>query len=174
MTGNEIKKALECCWIKGLCNGCPLDKDAGGTPCKQLGNNALDLINRQQAEIEMLKEPTSLIINCEVTEDMLKTLKNQKVITISNDEVESICLWDEHVRFEAIKEFAEQSEKALFIKQDEHRKHWEEYLTQYRTTTAYSEHEQAIDNWLRGYGEAVQDILSVNDNLVKEMVGDAE
>jgi hypothetical protein len=68
---------------------------------------ALDLINRQKAEIERLKEPVPLVVNCEVTEDMLKTLRNQKVINLSNDDVEAICLWDKHVRDEAKKEFAE-------------------------------------------------------------------
>lgn len=83
MTDNEIKKALGCCWIKGLCNGCPLDKDAGGTPCKQLGSNALDLINRQQAEIKV---------------------KN-KLLDIAEAKFEKI-------RAEAIKEFAERAKES--------------------------------------------------------------
>ena len=66
MTDNEIIKALECCSIGETytdCekNGCPLylgitmgckyiDKE------NQLYSDALDLINRKQAEIEELKE----------------------------------------------------------------------------------------------------------------------
>lgn len=53
MTDNEIKKALECCVSTDDCKKCPL----GGThQCyPTLEKNALDLINRQQAEIEKWK-----------------------------------------------------------------------------------------------------------------------
>ena len=55
MTDAEIIKALKQCFICGLCNGCPLEVDAGGTPCRKLGREILDLINRQKAEIERLE-----------------------------------------------------------------------------------------------------------------------
>ena len=75
------------------------------------------------------------------------------------------------LKAEAYKEFAERSEKEIFIKQDDERKQMLEILKTYRGTRNYSDTEQATDNWLRGYGEAVQDILGVFDNLLKEMVG---
>lgn len=78
----------------------------------------------------------------------------------------------EEVKAEAYKEFAEKSEKEIFIKQDNERKQMLEILKTYRGTRTYSDTERATDNWLRGYGEAVQDILSINDNLLKEMVGE--
>lgn len=60
MTDNEIKKALECC-IAPNCADCPIftkddiRKDIGR--CVHfLEENALDLINRQQAEIERLEK----------------------------------------------------------------------------------------------------------------------
>ena len=65
MTDNEIIKALECCLLSNKqqveqCAECPMDE----TPCTVCQNllayHALDLINRQKAEIERLKD---LIIN---------------------------------------------------------------------------------------------------------------
>lgn len=56
MTDKEIIKALECC-RNGLCTECPrLNTPAHILLCKeQLICEALDLINRQNAEIEQLK-----------------------------------------------------------------------------------------------------------------------
>lgn len=56
-------------------------------------------------------------------------------------------------------------ETLFFIKRDEWRKHWIEYLEKRRATADYSTAEQAVDNWLRGYGEAVDDFLAICDNL---------
>ena len=65
MTDNEIKKALECC-VKSLssdsCNECPLnttkecDKDL-----LAIEKYALDLINRQQEEIDRLRKEVNLV-----------------------------------------------------------------------------------------------------------------
>ena len=76
------------------------------------------------------------------------------------------------IKAEAVKEFAERSEKELFIKQNEHREHWMETLNRHRGTEAYKDYEWSIDNWLRGYGEAVQDILAINQNFLKELEGE--
>lgn len=59
MTDNEIIKALECCCsetIEKTCGDCPLF-NVGRPDCYRiLANNSLDLINRQQAELEKLKQ----------------------------------------------------------------------------------------------------------------------
>ena len=57
MTDNEIIEALECHLIvDGDCKGCPLDGIGGCFICsEQLAENALNLINRQKAEIERLE-----------------------------------------------------------------------------------------------------------------------
>lgn len=52
MTDNEIIKALECCEV-GDCINCPFDRDACDD---ELAREALNLITRQKAEIEKLKE----------------------------------------------------------------------------------------------------------------------
>lgn len=119
-----------------------------------VAKHALALINRQQAEIERLK-------------DLLKRNKrNANRIRMITAETAK------RIKSEAVKEFAEKSENALFIRQDEEREEMLRILKTYRGTRAYSDTEVATDNWLRGYGEAVQDILSINDDLAKEMVGD--
>ena len=62
MTDNEIIKALECCSVnaEGNCRGCPLLNDY--SPCGvKLTTNALDLINRQKAEIERLKSDNDIL-----------------------------------------------------------------------------------------------------------------
>ena len=57
MTDNEIIKALECCKANiNLCNSCPIDQEKQDdcTCGTFLAGYALDLINRQKAEIERL------------------------------------------------------------------------------------------------------------------------
>lgn len=66
MTDNDIIKALECCiTIEGnSCGGCPVEKgcitDEG---VNILHKHALDLINRQKAEIERYKGVIKLLEN---------------------------------------------------------------------------------------------------------------
>ena len=74
----------------------------------------------------------------------------------------------------AVKEFVEKFEMAFFIKKDEQREQMLDILKSHRATLSYSDVEQATDNWLRGYGEATQDVIGILDNLVKEMAGDTE
>lgn len=60
MTDNKIIKALECCGIKRCCRGCYFDTHEVGDLCvKEIIKNALDLIARQQAEIERLQKDKS-------------------------------------------------------------------------------------------------------------------
>lgn len=113
---------------------------------------ALENVNRQQAEIEALK------------------IENQSLRSAAN----SYKLHYNKARIEAVKEFVEKSEMAVFVKQDEQRKQMFDILKSHRATLSYSDVEQATDNWLRGYGEAVQDVIGILDNLLKEMAGDTE
>lgn len=149
LTDNEIVKGLEICSNNGDCKECPINPHHGNYGyCTSLAIKAtLDLINRQKAEIEQWKEEANRYQT----------------------------LWCEDVqiaRAEAIKEFAEKSEKDIFIKQEDERMQMLKILKTYRGTKSYSDTERATDNWLRGYGEAVQDVLGVFDNLLKEMLGE--
>ena len=61
MTDNEIIKALECCTTKGAkCSDCPAFKKVDRSDCKKYFRGAIDIINRQQAEIERLKKKVEL------------------------------------------------------------------------------------------------------------------
>ena len=55
MTDEQIIKALECC-LGYSCSGCPCEKGASILCLDDLHRYALDLINRQKAEIERLRE----------------------------------------------------------------------------------------------------------------------
>ena len=83
MTDKEIIKALECCGDPDSnCVECPIKADRR---CNEhLANYALDLINRQQAEIEKLKE------EIQITKDAYTMLQTKNEI----------------IKSEAIKEFA--------------------------------------------------------------------
>ena len=84
MTDNEIIKALECCGNPySICAECPIKDDHGCN--EQLAKYALDIINRQQAEIERLK------------------IENQSLRSAAN----SCKLHYNEARAEAVKEFVE-------------------------------------------------------------------
>ena len=57
-------------------------------------------------------------------------------------------------------------EKAVFVKQEEEKQYWFDWLKQFRATKEYPIKETAVDNFLRGYGEAVLHMLSVNEQLL--------
>ena len=129
MTDEQIIKALECCASTNsseACRGCPFDKN---NICEKdsvaLQKYALDLINRQKAEIERLQKEKFDSLNSQFAEMYATTLK----------------IATKNAKSEAIKEFAER------LKEKASRGFWAEL--------AY------VD---------VDDI----DNLVKEMLGDAE
>lgn len=137
--------------------------------------NALELINRQEGE----KEKNENIIR--VADKTIATLNAEneslkaEVERLSNNisaMATTLSTSARATRHEAYKNCVEKSEKAIFIKQDDRRKEMLEILKTYRTTPTYSDTEQATDNWLRGYGEAVQDVLGVFYNLYKDLVGD--
>ena len=73
MTDSEIIKALECCTTNGAtCKDCPAFVKVDRSNCKKYFRGALDLINRQKAEIERLQELVNdmgdyfpACINCE-------------------------------------------------------------------------------------------------------------
>ena len=58
MTDNEIIKALECCFIKIDCTDCPKNVNKPFTEdcLVSVAKQAIDLINRQKAEIERLRD----------------------------------------------------------------------------------------------------------------------
>lgn len=99
MTDNEIIKALECCGSEkgNLCTQCPKFKKLG-YDCNEndFFNDALDLINRQKAEIERLEKD---LIKCKLEKEML-----HQVAT----EIQTV----------AIKDFAERVKRKCIIDRD--------------------------------------------------------
>ena len=95
MTDAEIKKALECCATLDSegCSKCPLNKKCdAGDEIDSLMRLALDLINRQQAEIERLKDEVNC--NYEIRDkacaklDELEKMVNQSVATTKAEALE--------------------------------------------------------------------------------------
>lgn len=141
MTDNEIIKALECCYTYSNCNGCPQE---GKIKCLELaGRNALDLINRQKAEIERLISRVSVL--AEIEKDC--ALKYGDDIDVS--------IVKKQIKAEAIKEFADR------------------LITKIVNTpfgvNCTSETESYKEGCLHGLVAKQNSILDVIDNLSKEM-----
>ena len=97
MSDEEVKKALECCLV-GECESCPISKFSY---CYEiLKDEAMSLINRQQAEIERLN---SLYVS--LGTDSLGNDADVKLKYIYDLETKL-----EAIKSEAIKEFAERLE----------------------------------------------------------------
>ena len=63
MTDNDIIKALTCCTTKGSrCVDCPAWVNIDRSNCKKFFRGAIDLIDRQKAEIERLKQEKDNLI----------------------------------------------------------------------------------------------------------------
>lgn len=91
MTDNDIIKALECCGNPySICAECPIKDDHGCN--EQLAKYALDIINRQQAEIEQLK--------FEIAKLLPEGCPYATQVEVSNK-------LEAQIKSEAIKEFAE-------------------------------------------------------------------
>lgn len=99
MTDNEIIKALECCGRES-CFGCPYrGKCHLGNP---MIRDALDLITRQQAEIEKLKDANNTFEKAFHIQE--QNIKDWLPITVFNYEIKT----------EAYKEFAERLKEDIF------------------------------------------------------------
>ena len=158
MIDNEIIKALECC-KGGLCCGCPrLSNDRLTGACmRELITDVLDLINRQQAEIEDLNHSIDTLgrVKEQLKENLSETeAKYQKEITrldallvCKNKVIRNLEKSFENAYDGAIKEFADRL-KNIYIK------------------------DKRYD---RPDAHTLIDCLFNNiDNIVKEIVGDNE
>ena len=92
MNDEQIVKALECCNQENMCDKCPYDLACYDAEYKSIiAKDALDLINRQKAEIERLKEERDEMHRDVITAEKFAWELNEK-LKISKSE--------------AIKEFA--------------------------------------------------------------------
>lgn len=101
-TDEKIIKALECCLCDSLeCSQCQ-KKELDRIECDELATKTIDLINRQKAEIERLKECPKCVYEYdgEITEYCVQgPCQNFKTV--------------EQIKAEAYKEFAEKLKKEL-------------------------------------------------------------
>ena len=148
---NETKKALECCVNAGNCVDCPLNRaDIGAMCVKQNMINALDLINRYEADIERLqkayiKEQECFSIQSLENERLKVECERLRNSGIRANSVEDWITFCNKLRVEAIKEFAER-------------------------LVAIYENDKRYD---RPHAHTLVITLFRNiDNLVKEMVGE--
>ena len=99
MTDNDIIKALECCYnIKENCDKCPCGFSSAEPACyDKIKKDALDLINRQKAEIERLTVPQELIdddfcgVVCEFAEELIEKAKAEAVKEFA-EKVKKYCV----------------------------------------------------------------------------------
>ena len=101
MTDEQIVKALERCGNIGLCRDCPYDhfNSKRGLGChNNLMLDALDLIKRQQAEIEELKKVGNKIDSLGLVATLID--QRERLARAKNE-------WERKVRAEAVREFAE-------------------------------------------------------------------
>lgn len=130
MTDNEIIKALECCFTRGFdestCYECPF-YTATAKCTEDLRDSALDLINRQKAEIERLEKEKQDIkdkydcqqtVYCDLSDIIKEKCKElelanaDKVIAETHEKAAKEMFVDvtqqlKTAKSEAIKEFAE-------------------------------------------------------------------
>ncbi len=167
MTDNEIIKALECC-EKDDCDNCPNDF---GNCYANLAGYALDLINRQKAEIEALiagqetlqkyiaeqkAEIESLAKKYEMA--VAEREANVKGFTADIERLEK----DRKENFEMWKKLCEQSE-------EKHEKMFQEAKATIRPK-AIKEFAEKLKENCKVIGAPL--ITNRIDNLVKEMVGE--
>ena len=111
MTDNEIIKALEC--LTGepkLCKGCPYDGTEHYPFCREhCAKDALDLINRQKAEIEMFQ--AGLV---EIQKGLVEA-KTLLIKDIQKAKSEAIKDFAERLKKKAIHPYLELSVQAVFL-----------------------------------------------------------
>lgn len=150
MTDNEIIKALECC-LEGCnaegCEDCPLYEKV--EDCEiEIPIIALNLINRQKAEIEKLKTQLGKRENFFTIKLEKEQLNDIVKSQFEKFEVDAVALRDETIREFAVK-----------LSSRVHK------LDSYNCELPYGRQEQ---------GYLVDDVLATIDNLVKEMTEDLQ
>ena len=106
MGDKEIIKTLKCCTTKGAkCSDCPAFKKVDRSDCKRYFRGAIDLITRQKAEIDRLKNENDILSRNADTafQDGLNEAQDLYAEQVK-DEIKS----------EAIKEFAKRLKEEWF------------------------------------------------------------
>ena len=117
MTDEQIKKALECCGKNVLyenCGDCPYEKDFGKDHiCTiKVAKDVLDLINRQQADIEDYRRNVKQLTETLTGGNGLR-IRVDNMIVYADDLEEWLEFCDKQ-KAEAIKEFAERLKEKTY------------------------------------------------------------
>ena len=150
MTDNEIIKALECCIEDEDCSHCPSTKEMPYCS-NDIMAGALNLIKRQQAEIERLGELLRIkaegenILNDVIAEQQAELEDLREIVFM--DRTEEIKKKNKELKSEAVKEFGDKLKNKIKIECNPYGKPTFDYDTSIA-------------------------IMRYIDNLVTEMVGE--
>lgn len=221
MTDNEIIKALDRCGYLKDCADCPLSGIEGTDKCKHLLYiNALDLINRLQAENKRLERDLAFAETISrARHNKIEKLSGKVVASIAEIEERDAMLMQQseiikrleqsakekadeierleaeidrqgHIlnsyalqygtvvdknkllkeaKAEAVREFAERLGDKIITKKAETSDYWTNNVKSYRAMQGYADIEHDTDNFLRGYNEAVEDAISIMEEMEKEI-----
>lgn len=111
ITDEEIKSSLEVIATTRNCNECKIRNCKWGTcNCSQItANAALDLIKRQKAELEAIKDEKAMVFK--LSEEQINEVKKYVLKLVEYNERE--------IKAEAYKEFAEKIKKSIKENVDE-------------------------------------------------------
>lgn len=98
MTDNEIIKAMQCVIGNGVsCSECEYQKALPFPGCRRMcAENALDLINRQKAEIERMKNQNTLLLKkkCKDINTARKIIKSEALIEFAKRLKEKVKMYN--------------------------------------------------------------------------------
>lgn len=109
MTDNEIKKALQIHIYRGDCKECAYAKFPVGTCEKEMHKDALDLINRQKAEVESLKIANEKLYDVNKHQEAEIIEQSSLILSLSSIKTSVI----NSARAESVKEVVERLHKHI-------------------------------------------------------------
>ena len=97
-------------------------------------------------------------------EKKIKADNERQMVVIDNDFIDLV---NDATVINDMVEVADVSEQ-IIRKKAEVSEYWKNNVKQYRTSKGYSDIEHDADNFLRGYNEAVEDMLAILDGVRKD------
>ena len=180
MTDNEIVKALECCNIGEnweICEKCPccIDGEKAVDCVQRLHQNTLDLINRQKAEIENLKNLKYIYATVDYCEsDLTEALEENKRLKAEIERLEkenTILSQNADTAFqdglnEAQELYAEQ------IKREIKSEAYKEFAEKLEERIAVHLLRNKSNEYAGGFADALDGVNEEIDNTLNELVGE--
>lgn len=114
MSDEKIIKILECCAYNDGCKGCKYSKQCDGA---EHLINALDLINRQRAEIERLKTENKIYIEANQVIGYQRDQRDKEIDELQK-QIDGLDVRENKIKVEAYKEFAERIRECCTFNDD--------------------------------------------------------